>query len=203
MDKSDTQVVNALNVAAICPVTKTLGPGTRFVVWVQGCCFSCENCGSPDWREHREAMRLTPAELAARVLATPGIEGLTISGGEPMLQAGGLCEFVRIVRQQREISVICYTGYTIEALQAKMDQAIDNFLVTIDVLIDGPYVDELNDNQGWRGSSNQGIHYLTGLFKEREEEFLHRRRDIEIHLLGKHYLLVGIKPVSLPKELGL
>lgn len=192
-----------MNVAAICPATKALGPGTRFVVWVQGCCFSCENCGSPDWREEREAMRMPPAELAARVLATPEIEGLTISGGEPMLQAGNLCEAVRIIRQQREISVICYTGFTLEALKAKEDTAINSFIATIDVLIDGPYVDTLNDNAGWRGSSNQRVHFLTGLYQDRSEDFLNRRRDIEIHLLGKHYLMVGIKPINMPKELGL
>lgn len=146
---------------------------------------------------------MTPTELAAKVLDIPGIEGLTISGGEPMLQARGLCETIRIVRQQREFSVICYTGFTLENLRSIHVPCIDRFIATIDVVIDGPYIDELNNNKGWRGSSNQRIHFLSGLYHDREEEFLHRQRDIEIHLFERHYLLVGIKPKNLPKELEL
>jgi anaerobic ribonucleoside-triphosphate reductase activating protein len=53
-----------LNVAEICPATHTLGPGQRFVVWVQGCCFKCRGCVSPDWIPQTKATLIEPSELA-------------------------------------------------------------------------------------------------------------------------------------------
>ncbi len=183
-----------LNIAALCPSTIVLGPGKRFVIWVQGCCFDCPDCGSPEWREIKDEMLIPPDNLAEKILSIPELNGITISGGEPMLQAKNLHKLVRLLRPQKSLSVICYTGFTLEQLQKKEDTDINNLLSETDVLIDGPYIDSLNDNKGWRGSCNQRIHFLSGLYKEREQEFLNRKRDIEIHLLKDHYLLVGIHP---------
>ena len=81
-----------LNVAEICPATRTLGPGQRFVIWVQGCCFNCRGCISPDWIPQKQANLVDPVRLANYILSIPSTEGLTISGGEPMLQAAALSE---------------------------------------------------------------------------------------------------------------
>jgi len=194
----NNKCINKLNIAAICPLSYALGPGKRFVIWVQGCCFSCHNCGSPEWRPSIDAIRLNPNELATMILSSPEIEGITISGGEPILQVAELVDTLRLVKTKRSLSVICYTGFTLEALKERSDPVIKEFLATVDILIDGPYEDSLNDNKGWRGSSNQRVHFLSGLYKDREYDFYNRRRDIEIHLLNKKYLLVGIKPTSLP-----
>ncbi|MDD2899041.1 MAG: 4Fe-4S single cluster domain-containing protein [Desulfuromonadaceae bacterium] len=192
-----------LNIAAICPLSNALGPGKRFVIWVQGCCFSCHNCGSPEWRPTIDAIQLNPNELATMILSSPDIEGITISGGEPILQVVGLVETLRLVKAKRSLSVICYTGFTLEALKERSDPVIDEFLATIDILVDGPYEDSLNDNKGWRGSSNQRVYFLSGLYQGLEDDFHNRRRDIEIHLLNKKYLLVGIKPTALPAGIEL
>ncbi len=183
-----------LNIAATCPSTKVLGPGRRFVIWVQGCCFACYNCGSPEWREMKEATLITPGDLAREILKTPGIEGVTISGGEPMLQAAGLYELVKNIRDSKPLSIICYTGFTLEKLIEKGDSNIDAFISEIDVLIDGPYVDSLNDNKGLRGSSNQRIHFFRGVYQGFAADLANGKRDIEIHLLRNEYLIVGIKP---------
>lgn len=183
-----------LNIATTCPSTKVLGPGNRFVIWVQGCCFDCHNCGSPDWRILKDSTLVTPKDLSKEVLKSQGIEGITISGGEPMLQAGGLYELIRNVRSVRPLSVICFTGFTLEELKGKKDSTTDAFLSEIDVLIDGLYMDSLNDNKGLRGSSNQEIHFLSGIYKELADEFADRKRDIELYLFQKSYLMVGIKP---------
>lgn len=189
-----------VNVAAICPSSKVLGPGNRFIVWVQGCCFNCRNCGSPDWREMKDVLLEPPYKLAQKVLSVPGLEGLTISGGEPFLQAENVLKLVRLIRTNSPLSIICYTGFTLADLKLMKDPAVQEILANIDVLIDGPYIDELNDNLGWRGSSNQTVHFLSGLYRERAEEFHTRRRDIEVHLHEDHRLLVGIKPRGLDLE---
>jgi anaerobic ribonucleoside-triphosphate reductase activating protein len=183
-----------LNIAALCPSTKALGPGKRFVIWVQGCCFQCANCGSPEWSKRKRAILITPHDLAKEILNVPGLEGITISGGEPMLQATNLLKLVKIIRSERNLSAICYTGFTLKELKEKKDPEIDALLSEVDVLIDGLYIDSLNDNKGWRGSSNQEVHFLSGFYENQRAEFLTRRRDMEIHLFKSHYLMVGIHP---------
>lgn len=185
-----------LNIAAMCPTTKVLGPGKRFVVWVQGCCFDCYNCGSPDWKGNKEASLILPKELAQTILLTRDIEGVTISGGEPFLQAHKLLSLMRSLRSESPLSIIVYTGFTLEELKQQKKQSIDGMLSEIDVLIDGRYVDNLNDNKGWRGEINQTVHFLRGKYRECEDEFLNRNRDVELFLYKEECLIVGIKPKS-------
>ncbi|MEH1780344.1 MAG: 4Fe-4S single cluster domain-containing protein [Nostoc sp.] len=183
-----------LNIAEICPATHTLGPGQRFVIWVQGCCFSCRNCISPEWIPQKQAILVEPVQLGDYILSVPCTEGLTVSGGEPMLQASALSELFAHLRQRFDISIICYTGFTLEHLRAKSNPAIDQVLTLIDVLIDGEYIPELNDNQGWRGSSNQVVHFLTPRHLSEASLFTERKRDVEIHLRNDSALMVGVPP---------
>lgn len=184
-----------INVAAICPVTGVLGPGKRFVIWVQGCCFNCSGCISPEWREMKPANLYTISELADAVLNTPEIEGVTLSGGEPMLQAGGLVQTIKLIKAKKPmLSVICYTGFSLDAISGANNSNVTELLKEIDVLIDGPYVRELNDNQGLRGSSNQRIHFLTDRYCNEQTLFSSGPRSMEIHLFQNHYLTVGVHP---------
>ncbi|MBO3460158.1 radical SAM protein [Aetokthonos hydrillicola Thurmond2011] len=183
-----------LNVAEICPASRTLGPGQRFVIWVQGCCFNCRGCVSPDWIPQTQATPIKPPELADAILSVPNTEGLTVSGGEPMLQAKALSELFDCLRQQRDLSIICFTGFTLEQLQAKNEPAINQILTDIDVLIDGQYIPELNDNKGWRGSSNQVVHFLTSRHLLEASLFTQQKRDVEIHMRNDAALMVGIPP---------
>jgi anaerobic ribonucleoside-triphosphate reductase activating protein len=105
-----------LNIAHICPETRALGPGLRAVVWVQGCCFNCPGCIAPEWINFRIAKLISPDSLAEKLLSNPNIEGLTFSGGEPMLQPAGLAKLAQIARKKKDISIICYTGFTLEQL---------------------------------------------------------------------------------------
>ncbi len=147
-----------------------------------------------------DVMLISPHDLAQKILSVPGLEGLTISGGEPFLQAESILKLVRLIRTNSPLSIICYTGFKLADLKQMKDPAVQEIISDIDVLIDGPYVDELNDNLGWRGSTNQTVHFLSGLYRERVEDFHTRRRDIEVHLHDDHRLLVGIKPKGLDLE---
>ena len=140
-----------LNIAEICSATRTLGPGQRFAIWVQGCCFNCKGCVSPEWIPQTQATLIEPKKLAEMILSVPGTEGVTVSGGEPMLQAIALRELFIYLRQGRQISIICFTGFSLQQLQSQSDRAIDDILTLVDVLIDGQYIEQLNDNKGWRG----------------------------------------------------
>lgn len=190
-----------LNIAEICPITHTLGPGQRFAIWVQGCCFHCHDCISPDWIPLEEANLIEVKSLAKLILKTKDIDGLTISGGEPMLQAKALLQLSKYLKEKRDLSIICFTGFTLRQLMAKNNAIINNFLNIIDVLIDGQFISELNDNKGWRGSSNQVVHFLSERHLSDKDFFLNRSRHIEFHLRDNELLMVGVPPRNFKPKL--
>jgi len=186
---------STLNIAQICPETYALGPGKRFVVWVQGCPFDCAGCIAPEWIEIKEAARVEVGALAQAILSIRELEGITISGGEPMLQAEALGELICALRSEAPaLSVIVFSGFTLTQLRAKCaeDRSLERLLNQIDVLIDGTYLGARNNGIGLRGSSNQRVHFLTGRYTHLKEEFEHGPRNVEIHVLNGELLLTGI-----------
>jgi anaerobic ribonucleoside-triphosphate reductase activating protein len=139
--------------------------------------------------------------LAQQITGVPELEGITISGGEPMMQAHALAELVDHVKSaQPHLSVIVFSGFTLSQLRSKAlaDEGIAALLTRIDVLIDNLYVDQLNDGHGLRGSRNQNINFLSGRYTHLSDEFEYGPRDVEIHLTASEILLVGVPP---PKTL--
>lgn len=186
-----------LNLAAVRMGTRALGPGLRMGVWVQGCRFHCAGCIAPEWIPQQISTLAAPEHLAQRLLEHPEIDGLTLSGGEPMLQAAGLAEFVHRVRQSREIDVICFTGYRYaELLSSPPGLGVAGLLAQVDLLIDGPYVQRLNDGRGLRGSANQTPHYLTERLKGFDAARQPRRVEVYLEEEGQAFL-VGIPPNGL------
>lgn len=185
-----------INVAMTCVVNDILGPGNRFVVWVQGCFQSCEGCISRDWRSLRIAHLLSPETLAQSVIRSAAT-GLTLSGGEPMLQAAGLAQSIRNIRLTSPISVICFTGYTIEELQqSPPGPGVQDLLSEVDLLIDSPYIQELNNNRGLRGSTNQRFIPLTGRFADKLVELEAGMRRVEVQIVNGGVIMVGVPPAG-------
>ncbi len=147
-----------LNLAQTLSRSAVNGPGERFVLWVQGCPLACEACWNPDtWAFARRDIREVDA-VAAEVLATEGIEGVTFSGGEPFAQARALAALGTRVRAA-ELSVFVFTGYEFDELTRPEHRAL---LALVDVLVTGRYrVAERCDDLPWRGSRNQRVHFLT------------------------------------------
>lgn len=152
------------------PNVRTLGPDIRFCIWVQGCKRRCPGCMSPETHAMDGGELIKETVLVERMRSF-SFEGITISGGEPMLQSNGLCRLIRLLRRERDIGVIVYTGFTLEELHSQNDQDIMQFLSEVDVLIDGPYIREMDDNVSLRGSSNQQIHFLTDRYKKQVRLF--------------------------------
>lgn len=161
-----------MNVARILYPVKVLGPGNRVGIWVAGCERACPGCSNPElWKQQPEyEISLSHmVEIITSLAKNHPIDGFTISGGEPMLQAQ---ELAVLLEELKGISrdVLVYSGFRLEELQAKKDDSINCFLSQISVLIDGAYIEEKNDNSVLRGSSNQRIHIL-------EKEFEHQYRE--------------------------
>ena len=180
-----------LNVAAMTVGTTVLGPGKRSVLWVQGCPFHCPGCIAPDWIPFRPANSVDPIEAASTLLSDPEVTGITLSGGEPMMQALPLARLLEAALRQRPVNVVVYTGFRYEDLQQRPPGAgVHRLLELVDVLIDGPYIERLNDNQGVRGSSNQRILRLTD--KLDGFDFEGQPRSIELRVQNGQILVIGV-----------
>jgi anaerobic ribonucleoside-triphosphate reductase activating protein len=193
-----------VNVAATWIGTRALGPGWRSVVWVQGCPFRCPGCMAPEWIVQRPVRLVEPADLAAELLADPAVTGLTFSGGEPMLQAASLAETARAARRIRELTLICFTGFRLERLRDQEPASgVADLLAQVDVLVDGLYVAALNDGRGLRGSTNQGIHHLSGRLERCGYDFAGGPRRAEIRMAGNYANVVGVPPPGLLSALDI
>ena len=179
-----------INVAEIYVGTRALGPGYRSVVWVQGCKLNCKGCTAPEWIPLVHNRLISTIELSHKLFSNPEITGLTISGGEPFLQVEGLIDLVEHVRNNREIDIICFTGQKYEILINGENKENKKFISMIDVLIDGPYVEHLNDGKGLRGSSNQRIIHVTNRLIN--QNLAEQPRHIEYKVVDGHLLMVGI-----------
>jgi len=137
-----------------------------------------------------EQMRLE--EVVADVVAAMahGIEGITLLGGEPMAHAQGAAAFARRVRALG-LSVMVFTGFTFDELQARRDPHIDDLLGHTDILVDGPYDRELPDTQRrWIGSTNQRILFLTERYSA-DDPCWRRPNTLEIRLVAGEVTLNG------------
>ena len=99
--------------------TDLLGPYRRFVIWVHGCCFDCEGCLAENTKNG--AYTETNIKDLAQEILMSDTEGITISGGEPFLQAKALFELVSLLKSIKDIGVIIYSGFTLEELQENDD----------------------------------------------------------------------------------
>ena len=147
-----------LSLAGTLARSRVNGPGERFVIWVQGCSLRCPGCWNPQTWSREGGRRVTVASLVAEIVATPGIEGITFSGGEPFEQAGALAEIAVGVREQG-FSVMAYTGHELSELVAPAQRRL---LSLCDIVVSGRYVKALRTlDLLWRGSSNQRLHVLS------------------------------------------
>lgn len=133
------------------------GPGLRFTVFTQGCPHRCPGCHNPATWPFEGGEEVTVEELLRRLGDDPLCTGLTLSGGEPFCQAAGCAELAR-QGKQRGLNIWVYTGYTYEALIEEADPDRLALLAAADVLVDGPFVEELKSYDAlYRGSTNQRL----------------------------------------------
>lgn len=170
----------------------TLGPGSRLAVWVNGCHRRCKGCVS-------ESLQAVAPENECEVVShfdqfdLSGIDGVTISGGEPFDQPDGLYETVKYFVERGIADILVYTGFTLEELNEKNDERIAYILQNIAVLIDGPYVQELDSGIGnLKGSDNQRILFLKPEMKPAYDAFYKEDRKMQEFYIGNWVLAVGI-----------
>ena len=150
------------------------GPGLRYVIFMQGCNLKCKYCQNRDTWDIHGGEEYDVEEVFEKILRyknyiTPN-GGVTISGGEPLCEQNipEVLDFIKDVKKVRpNFNVWCYTGYTLEQLEARNDSITNETLQNIDVLVDGRFVEEKkNPTLKFKGSENQRILDVQECLKE-------------------------------------
>lgn len=137
------------------------GLGWRAVLFVSGCPHHCPGCHNKEAQDFNYGEEFNEEEILERIKENSILNGITISGGEPLCKENipGVLKFIRDVKEIRpEFNVWCYSGYTLDQLIDRNDEETNKCLNEIDVLVDGRFVEAKKDpTLKFRGSSNQRI----------------------------------------------
>lgn len=158
------------------------GPGIRFVVFMQGCPMRCKYCHNPDTWDACGGMIYTAEEVALRALryknymANGG--GVTVSGGEPLLQIEFISELFRILKSNGVHTAIDTSGITFD--KSRTEQFGELLKYTDLVLLDIKHIDEAEHEK------------LTGHSNKKVLEFARYLSDNGVDLWIRHVLVDGI-----------
>lgn len=137
------------------PQSCAQGPGRRYTIWVQGCSIHCPGCSNLDTWPFEGGRQMTIEEIVKDMAQQENLDGVTITGGEPLDQYPAIYELCS--RLFLISTVFMTTGYTIEKVKRKYSQILD----VLDILCTGPFQQGCVCQGEWRGSSNQELHFLT------------------------------------------
>lgn len=160
--------INLTRIAQLVPVTEAEGPGKRCAIWFQGCPLRCAECCNPEMLSFEGGRETTLEALLDEVEQARqlGSEGITLLGGEPFAHLPFAAQLAAAV-QGMGMSVMVFSGYTLEEIQAWKQLDADRLLKHTDILVDGPYLrDQPESARRWIGSANQRIHFLSDRYRE-------------------------------------
>lgn len=182
----------SLRIHHIMPYSRANGPGLRTVIWVQGCTLACPGCFNPLTHPSDAGEIWTVKCLVESLLAREKrIEGITISGGEPLQQPQPLLSLLSSVRRLSMLSIVLFTGYSWYEIQ-RFPYA-RRLLSLVDVLISGRYIARLHNAHGMPGSANQQIHFLSPRYTLRDLQTI---AQAEILLTSSgDIILSGVDPL--------
>jgi anaerobic ribonucleoside-triphosphate reductase activating protein len=153
-----------LNLALVVGCTEAEGPGRRMAIWVQGCPLRCPGCCNPEFLADIPRLQRSAADVVAdlhRFHAAHQLEGISLLGGEPTRQAAGLA-VVAEAAHALGLSVMVYSGFTLEQLRAEDNVDVDRLLAATDLLVDGAYDEtQRTTDRRFIGSANQTLHVLS------------------------------------------
>ena len=112
------------------------GPGVRFIVFLHGCPLRCVYCHNPDtWANEKPAMEFSPEEVLKRALRYRDYwgekGGITLSGGEPLLQAEFAAELFELAHAEGVTTCLDTSGASFR----RGDAAIERLISTTDTVL--------------------------------------------------------------------
>ena len=168
------------------------GPGARFVIWLQGCSLGCPGCFNPSTHD---AAGGEAVEVDALLARAGDVDGVTLSGGEPLEQPDATLAILRGARA-RDLSTLAFSGFTIDEIRAR--RLGPEILAELDVLVDGRYLARERLGAGLRGSANQRIHLLSARHTLAEVEAT-PVAEVRIDPHGA-VILTGVAPLPLRRR---
>ena len=176
---------------------EVLGPGKRLGIWTIGCQKSCPGCISRELWAPNPGKNMPLSQLigiAGKIISENKADGITISGGDPLEQPEELLQFITAIQPICD-DILIYTGYTLQELRDSWEKDdLDRLTKNISVLIDGRYVDSLNDNASpLIGSTNQFIHFFDESKCHKYEHYCREKgRCVQNIFSGKTLVSIGI-----------
>lgn len=145
------------------------GPGVRLVVFCQGCPLRCQYCHNPDTWEMGKGMRISPEEIMRqyeRNKAFYSRGGITVTGGEPLIQIDFLLELFSIAKARGVHTCIDTSGATYREGESEYNEKLDKLMALTDlVMLDVKHIDR-DAHKRLTGMNNDGVlafaRYLEG-----------------------------------------
>jgi anaerobic ribonucleoside-triphosphate reductase activating protein len=187
-----------MNIRGYC-LSRVNGPGLRFVLWTQGCSKGCKNCFNPETWSYEVYKELSPKQIF-ELIKSYEIDGVTISGGDPLEQERELLELLFLLKEIKvPKGIILFSGFSRNEIRENPIR--EKCLSLIDVLIDGRYEEKFKIESSLRGSSNQEFYFFSNKIS-REELFFDQ--EIEISSLEGDIMVTGFPNISrkVLKDLG-
>jgi len=178
---------DTIRLARIVPDSRANGPGLRDAFWTAGCSIHCPGCINPQWLDPASGIDVPVAAVIAMIEnRSAAIEGITFSGGEPTEQAEAVAAIAEAAHRLG-LSVLLFTGRTMDACQA--DPSRRRLVQACDIVIAGPYREDLPDHRPLLGSSNQRIHFTSGRYTENDLQGI---PDMEMIIDGTRLVTTGL-----------
>jgi anaerobic ribonucleoside-triphosphate reductase activating protein len=168
------------------------GPGKRAVIWLQGCTLACPGCFNPGTHPSAGGNMPTIEEIDGWLQSLDGsIDGLTISGGEPLQQLKPLTALLHKVRARTDLPTILFTGYTWQEVN-QMPGAKKLFKL-VDLILAGRYMADQRAASHLIGSRNKTVHLLSSVYTA-DDLAMTPEAEVVIDSSG-NILLSGIDPL--------
>lgn len=129
-------------------------------IFFQGCTHNCYKCHNPETHSFTGGKEYDLEYVDKKLADSPYLDGVTFSGGDPLDNPESALEIAKLVKEKYNLNLWIYTGYTFEEIleKSKNNKIYLNIFSLTDVLVDGPFVNNLRDlSLLYRGSTNQRI----------------------------------------------
>ncbi len=151
--------MSAIQIHELVPLTYVNGPGPRACIWVQGCSLACAGCFNPQTHEFDQGKTVEVSELVDSILGLEQIQGVTISGGEPLQQFDSVLELINLIRKLSSLSIVIFSGFCREEIEQMPRASL--LMKNVDVIVAGRYEQNKHLARGLLGSSNQELIFCS------------------------------------------
>ena len=148
-----------MNILYTYPETIVDGEGIRYSIYFAGCSHHCKGCHNPESHNPNAGKLLSDDvldQMIKEMQSNPLLDGITLSGGDPFYNPQEMLAILKKLKNETQLNIWCYTGYVYEDLLE--DKERKPLLAYIDVLVDGPFIqEEFSPTLQFRESKNQRI----------------------------------------------